>query len=337
MTRRPRRTRQRSARRWRPRVSAPTSVRCWSRTAASSGAFGIHSRSPRVWTPDEIALVAGSRRSDLGDARAPQGGSRAARERGAAGVSSAAERRAPPVERSRRPSRRPPPGFWASTSASPASATRNSSGGEYIIRREYTQRRPAARRTAAGAVIDGRASCARRSRRGETVVVGDVQTDPRLERRRPGDTAGRGRSRRLSACAVQRRADGRRVRRQSRHAARLDGVGGRAGSRRRRTDLGRRRAHPRRSGAPRAETAAPARARSVGRRLLDVGSPRPIRSTGTTTSAPCTGSRPKNPPSSDAWFARVHVDDRPRLLALLEEILTRERRIRGRHLPARAP
>ncbi len=68
----------------------------------------------------------GSRRSDLGDARAPQGGSRTARERRAAGVSSPAERRGPPVERCRRPSRKLRQGIFASTSAQPASAMRNS-------------------------------------------------------------------------------------------------------------------------------------------------------------------------------------------------------------------
>ena len=56
-------------------------------------------------------------------------------------------------------------------------------------------------------------------------------------------------------------------------AARLDADGDRAGSRRRRTDLGRGRARPRRGGAARARTAAAPRARSVGRRLVDVGCP----------------------------------------------------------------
>ena len=123
----------------RGRISRPTSVPKPIKDGRFVAAFGIHSRSPRVWTPDEISPRSGSRRSGLGDARAPQSGSRAARERRAIGVSAPAERRAPPVERRRghpgdggKASRRGP-------SALPASATLNSSGAKTSIHREHTR------------------------------------------------------------------------------------------------------------------------------------------------------------------------------------------------------
>ena len=178
------------------------------------GAFGVHSRSPRVWTPDEIALVPGSRRSDLGDARAPQGGSRTARERGAAGVSSPAERRGPPVERCGGH-----PGNCRKASCEHLGAARvgyaELGGREYIIRREHT--RGAEPLVGTPLRIAVRGTLGEALRRGETIVVSDVQADQRLsddDRAAFRSRQDRGVRRRG---AVQRRADGCRVRRQSRH------------------------------------------------------------------------------------------------------------------------
>ena len=142
-------------------------------------------------------------------------------------------------------------------------------GREYIVRREHTRGveplvGPPLRITVGATLREA-------LRRGETIVVSDVQADQRLsddDRASVPVAADRGVCRRG---AVQRRADGCRVRRQSRHSARVDGGRDRARSRGRRADLGRRRAHPRRSGTTGAETAAPPRARSVGRRLMDLG------------------------------------------------------------------
>jgi GAF domain-containing protein len=63
--------------------------------------FGIHSREPRVWTPEEVALVQDVADRIWADARAPQCRSRAAYERRAAGVPASAQRRASAAERSR--------------------------------------------------------------------------------------------------------------------------------------------------------------------------------------------------------------------------------------------
>ena len=57
MTRRPGRTRQKSARRCEAAGIGAYICPLLIKDGRLVGAFGIHSRSPRVWTPDEIALV----------------------------------------------------------------------------------------------------------------------------------------------------------------------------------------------------------------------------------------------------------------------------------------
>jgi GAF domain-containing protein len=141
-------------------------------------------------------------------------------------------------------------------------------GGDYKILREYTQGVAPLAGPSPGITLSEEMRAA--LRRGEIVVVNDVQTDPRL-------------------------SDSHRATMQSRQIAAFVGTtllkGGRmvavfganhvsprvwtpsevrTRSRRRRTDLGRSRAHARRGGAARAEATAPHRARSVGRRLMDV-------------------------------------------------------------------
>ena len=75
--------------------------------------------------------------------------------------------------------------------------------------------------------------------------------------------------------------------------------------------------------------AAPPRARSVGRRLLDMGSPRPMTPTGTTLPRADSGSRPTNRHYSRRGSRACTSTTARGCVALLEEVLTSRRRIRG--------
>ena len=215
------------------------------------GAFGVHSRSPRVWTPDEIALVqeVADRIWATLEHRKAEAELRANEERlafllrlndalrplsDAAAIQETAAR------------------LLGEHLGAARVGYAELEGREYIIRREHTRGvEPLVGpplRIACGSDA-ARGAPARRDHRCRRRAGGSA-----AQRRRPGDVpvaADRGVCRRG---AVQRRADGCRVRRQSRHAARVDGGRDRARSRGRRTDLGRRRAHPRRSGTTGTET-----------------------------------------------------------------------------------
>ena len=142
------------------------------------GAFGIHSRSPRVWTPDEIALVqevADRIWATLEHRKAEAG---TARERRAAGVSSPAERRAPPVER-----RRGHPGNCRKASLrAPRRSPRRLCGTRgprvHHSPRAHPRRRAARRNRPCESLLG--ATLGEALRRGETIVVNDVQADQRL-------------------------------------------------------------------------------------------------------------------------------------------------------------
>ena len=234
------------------------------------GAFGIHSRSPRVWTAYEIALVqeVADRIWATLEHRRAEAELRANEERlafllrlndalrplsDAAAIQEIAARH-------------------LCEHLGAARVGYAELGGARVHHSPRARpRRRAARRNAPANRCGGhtgRGSPARRDHRGQRRASRSA-----AQRRRPSGVrvaADRGVGRRGAA---QRRADGCRVRCQSRHAARVDDGRDRARSRGRRADLGRCRAHPRRSGATGTENAAPARARSIRRRLLDMGPP----------------------------------------------------------------
>ena len=298
------------------------------------GAFGVHSRSPRVWTPDEIALVRGSRRSDLGDARAPQGGSRTARERRAAGVSAPAERRDPPVERCGGHPGNCGTAPVASISAQRASATRKSTGREYIIRREHTRGvEPLVGRAAAnhGRGRAARGTPARRDHRRQRRAGGFA-----AQRRPTGRRSGRARSGRLSAWRCSR--TGRWWPRSAPITTR------RASGRRGEIELVREVAERTWDAVERTRAEAALREQKTRLRLALEASAggswtwdlRTNESDWDEAFRAQFGFTPDEPPSFETWLSRVHVDDRPRMRRTLEEILQTQGHV-GSHLPRRAP
>jgi GAF domain-containing protein len=231
------------------------------------GSFGVHSRSPRVWTPDEIALV-----EDVADRtwatlehRKAEAELRANEERlafllrlndalrplsDAAAVQETAARH-----------------LREHLGAARAGYTEHD-GREYVVRHEDSH--GVAPLVGPPLRLSVGATLREALRRGEIIVVGDVEADPRLG----DDDRATFRARQIAAfVGVALFKDGRWLPRSASITtpARVDGGRGRARSRRRQPDLGRRRAHPRGSGTAGAETAAPPRARGVGRRFMDLG------------------------------------------------------------------
>ena len=139
------------------------------------GAFGFTAARHACGRPTRLPS---SRKSPIGSGRRSSTARRkpAARERGAAGVSSPAERRGPPVERC---GGHPGNCCKASVRASRRSPRRlcGTRGPRVHHSPRARPRRRAARRNALRIAVRARWA---RLRRGETIVVGDVQADQRL-------------------------------------------------------------------------------------------------------------------------------------------------------------
>ena len=282
------------------------------------GAFGVHSREPRVWTAEEIALV-----QDVADR-----------------IWATLEHRKAEAELRTKEERlefllrlndalRPlsDPGDVQETAArllgQHLGVTRvgyaEFDGGEYTIRREYTQGVPPLAGQPTGHLGErgaARGAPARRDHRRRR-----RQTDPRLsdgdrttmQPRQIAALIGRRCSRAdgwspPSAPITSRRASGRRQRSSS-FATSANGPGTPSSA-----PGAKRRSASRNSGSASRSKRRPA---APGR-----GPRRPIRLTGTNNSVPCTGSRPMNPRRQTRGCTRVHEDDRPRLLALRDEMWT---------------
>ena len=234
------------------------------------GAFGIHSRSPRVWTPDEIALVqeVADRIWATLEHRKAEAELRANEERlafllrlndavrplsDAAAIQETAAR------------------HLCEHLGAARVGYAELGGREYIIRREHTS--GAEPLVGTPLRITMRGTLGETLRRGETIVVSDVQADQRLS----DDDRAAFRSRQIAAfVGVARFKDGQMVAAfgVNHDTPRVWTAG--------EIELVREVAErtwdaversPRRSGTPGTENAAPPRARSVGRRLLDMGPP----------------------------------------------------------------
>ena len=309
---------------------ARTSAHCSSKMAASSASFGIHSRLPRVWTPDEIALTqdVAERVWATLEHRKAEAELRANEERlefllrlndALRPLSDAGEVQA----------------TAARLLAQHFGATRvgyaEFDGGESEFSAN-TPRGCAPRRTIAGHHPqrgNARGAPPRRDRRRQRRPDGSA-----VERQPPGDHAG----------AANRRSSGRRCSRTERWSRpSAPTTSGRASGRRRRLNSfttspngpGTRSSAPAPKRRCASRTAARRRARSVGRRLMDVDRRdqpgrlgRPI---------PCAVRLfPDEPATADAWIPRVHDHDRPRVLALLDEIFVDHQGFLGEHVPDRA-
>ena len=221
------------------------------------GAFGVHSRSPRVWTADEIALIeeVADRIWGTLEHRKAEAELRANQERLAflLRLNDAVRPLSDPVAIQETAARH----LCEHLGAARVGYAELGGGNQYIIRREHTRSAETLVGVPLRIAVGG--ALGEALRRGETIVVSDAEADDRLsdaDRNEDAVAPRRGAGRRG---ALQGWADGGRVRRQSRHSARVDGRRDRARSRRRRADLGRRRPHPCRGGAAATEHAAPAR------------------------------------------------------------------------------
>jgi PAS domain S-box-containing protein len=282
------------------------------------GAFGIHSREPRVWTADEFALV-----QDVADRiwttleyRRVEGELRANEERldFLLRLNDALRPLSDPGDVQETAAR-----LLGQHLGTTRAGYAELDGSEFAIRREYTNGVPPLAGPRPGITLSGELREA--LRRGETVVVDDVQTDPRLN-------------------------DGDRTKMLSRQMAAFVGTslfkGGRMVA-----------AFGANHVAPRIWTASEIElVREVGERTWDAVERTRAEAAlheqkqrlrvaleasagGSWTWIAATnqvdwderfrvlyGFTPDEPATSDAWMPRVHEDDRPRVLALLDEMLT---------------
>ena len=281
------------------------------------GAFGIHSRSPRVWTPDEIALVqeVADRIWATLEHRKAEAELRANEERLAFLLR---------LNDALRP--------LSDAAAIQETAARHLcehlgaarvgyaelGGREYIIRREHT--RGAEPLVGTPLRIAVRGALGEALRRGETIVVSDVQTDQRLS----DDDRAAFRSRQIAAfVGVARFKDGQMVAAfgVNHDTPRVWTAG--------EIELVREVAERTWDAVERTRAEAALREQKTRLRLALEAS-----AGGSWTWDPRTndadwddafraqfGFTPEEPPLFETWLARVHVDDRPRMRRTLEEIL----------------
>ena len=164
---------------------------------------------------------------------------------------------------------------------------------------------------------------ARRSGAVETVAVGDVRDGSAARRRRPRCRCGRGRSHAfVGAALLEGRADGRRVRRQQRHAARAwTADGDRSRSRGRRSAPGTAVERARAESALREQTTRLGLALEASTGASWTWDVRTNRADWDDAFRARFAILPEEPPSFETWLARVHTDDRPRMLRTLEDVL----------------
>ena len=281
------------------------------------GAFGIHSRSPRVWTPDEIALVqeVADRIWATLEHRKAEAELRANEERLAFLLR---------LNDALRP--------LSDAAAIQETAARHLcehlgaarvgyaelEGREYIIRREHTRGVEPLVGTPLRIAVRG--TLGEALRRGETIVVSDVQADQRLS----DDDRAAFRSRQIAAfVGVARFKDGQMVAAfgANHDTPRVWTTG--------EIELVREVAERTWDAVERTRAEAALREQKTRLRLALEAS-----AGGSWTWDPRTndadwddafrarfGFTPEDPPSFETWLARVHVDDRPRMRRTLEEIL----------------
>jgi PAS domain S-box-containing protein len=282
------------------------------------GAFGIHSRSPRVWTPDEIALVqeVADRVWTMLEYRRAEAGLRANEARLAFLLR---------LNDAVRP-------LTDATAIQEIAATHlcehlgaaragyaEFGGREYIIRREHTRGAEPLVGTPLRIAVGG--ALGQALRRGETIVVIDVEADERLSH----DDRAAYRSRQIAALVgVARFKNGQMVAAfgVNHDAPRAWTTG--------ETDLVREVAERTWDAIDRTRAEAALQEQKQRLRLALEAS-----AGGSWTWVPATGEvdwderfrslygfGPNDPATPDAWMPRVHDDDRPGALALLNEVLT---------------